>query len=318
MSQPNNAPRQLRLNIDLRTRRLKTTQALVLWVAGVPSAALLTLGVIVGFRGGAIRDAVLGVLIIGMAATVATGAVVASILLRREAELARLQSEFVSRVSHDLRTPLTSIQLFVETLQLGRAQDPAATRECLDGLAHETGRLLVMVDRLLEWARVESARRVYNPARASVRDLVDTALQSFEPLRVQGRVELVRVVPEELPDVEVDREAMIGALVNLLQNAYHYTPEQKRIAVRVSLKGDEVEIAVEDNGHGVAPSERRKIFERFYRGGAAKALGIKGTGLGLAMVRAVVEAHRGEIRVEDAKPTGAVFVVRLPISDDPR
>ena len=188
-----------RPGVDMRTRRLKRTTRLVIGVAGVPSAALLTLGVIVLMTGSAARDVVLGILIIGMAATVATGVVVASILLAREADLARMQSEFVSRVSHDLRTPLTSIRLFVETLQLGRAGNPDAARECLDALGTETERLLALVDRLLDWAKIESARRVYTPERASVSDVVEAALAAFEPLRVQGNVKLQRSIPEQLP-----------------------------------------------------------------------------------------------------------------------
>src|SRR5690242_19773013 len=160
------SPPPFRRGSDLRTRRLKTTTRLVLGVAGVPSAALLTLGIIVLFTGSAARDIVIGVLIIGIAATVATGTVVTSILLAREAELARMQSEFISRVSHDLRTPLTSIRMFVETLQLGRAKDPAVVSECLESLGSETERLLGMVDRLLDWARIESAQRIYEQRRA--------------------------------------------------------------------------------------------------------------------------------------------------------
>jgi two-component system phosphate regulon sensor histidine kinase PhoR len=309
----------MRRGADLRTRRLRRTTRLVLGVAGVPSAALLTLGVIVMVTGSAARDVVFGVLIIGMAATVATGVVVTSILLAREAELARLQSEFLSRVSHDLRTPLTSIRMFVETLQLGRAQDPDTTRECLETLANETDRLLAMVDRLLEWARIESARRVYTPHRANVKDIVDKALDSLEALRLQRAATIDRNVPETIPDVEVDAQAITDALVNLLQNAWHYTPdEDKRIGVTVRLDGDQVLIAVSDNGPGVTPSERSKIFERFYRGAAAKARRVAGTGLGLAMVRAVVAAHGGEVRVDANPGGGSVFTMALPIAESPR
>lgn len=310
--------RVARREMDLRTHRLKTTHRLVIGAAGVPSAALLTLGIIVWATGSAARDVVLGILIIGMAATVVTGVVVTAILLRREAELARLQSEFVSRVSHDLRTPLTSIRMFVETLQLGRATDPVAVQECLEALGKETARLLAMVDRLLEWARIESGRRVYTSRRASVESLVDAALTAFEPLRAQGRVTLVRDVPPGLPDVEVDPDAITEALVNLLQNAYLYTPGQKDIGIAVRVREDCVEISVRDNGPGVLPDEREKIFERFYRGAAARAQQVPGTGLGLAMVRAAVLAHRGTVRVEPNEPTGSVFTIALPIADRPR
>ena len=308
-----------RRGIDLRTRRLRTTTRLVLGVAGVPSAALLTLGIIVMATGYGARDVVFGILIMGMAATVATGVVVTSILLAREAELARLQSEFMSRVSHDLRTPLTSIRMFVETLQMGRASDPVTTRECLDALASETGRLLVMVDRLLDWARVESARRVYTSRRAAVKDIIDAALASFDSLRLQSDVTVTLDVPEKLPDVEVDAEAITGALVNLLQNAWYYTPESnKRIGLSVRIVDGEVHIAVSDNGPGVPSNERSKIFERFYRGAAAKALQVTGTGLGLTMVRAAVRAHRGTVRVDPNPGGGSIFTIALPIAETPR
>ncbi len=308
-----------RRGIDLRTRRLRTTTRLVLGVAGVPSAALLTLGIIVMATGYGARDVVFGILIIGMAATVATGVVVTSILLAREAELARMQSEFMSRVSHDLRTPLTSIKMFVETLQLGRAPDPVATRECLDALATETERLLVMVDRLLEWARIESARRAYTQRRASVREVIDGALKAFESLRLQGSVTLTRNVPDELPDIDVDADAITSALLNLLQNAWHYTPDNdKQIGLTVRVVGDKVEIAVSDNGPGVPASERSKIFERFYRGAAARARRVGGTGLGLAMARAIVGAHHGEVRVAPNPSGGSIFTIALPIAETPR
>lgn len=314
----NTSARTIKRGSDLRTRRLKTTHRLVIGVAGVPSAALLAVGILVMATGSAARDLVLGILIVGMAATVATGVVVTSVLLRREAELARMQSEFVSRVSHDLRTPLTSIRMFVETLSMGRALDPAATRECLDALSAETDRLLGMVERLLDWARIESARRVYAPRRASVASIVDAALASFEPQRVQGDVRVTREVPEDVPDIEVDPEAIVHALVNLVQNAYHYTPARKEIGVRVSVRDEQVEICVTDNGPGVAPSERNKIFERFYRGTAARTYNVRGTGLGLAMVRAVVNAHRGSVRVEPNEPKGSAFIIALPIAERPR
>jgi two-component system phosphate regulon sensor histidine kinase PhoR len=298
---------------------LKTTHRLVLGVAGVPSAALLTVGVVVMATGSAARDVVIGILVVGMAATIATGVVVTLVLLRREAELARLQSEFVSRVSHDLRTPLTSIRMFAETLQLGRAVDPTSSRECLDALSAETDRLLGMVDRLLDWAKIESARRMYTPQRAPVAGIVDAALSACEPLRVQGDVTLECALPDDVPDVEVDPDAIVDALVNVIQNAYHYTPEHgKVIGVGVVVEGDRVEISVKDNGPGVPSNERRKIFERFYRGAAARVRRVQGTGLGLAMVRAVVKAHRGDVRVENNLPTGSVFTISLPMADRPR
>jgi two-component system phosphate regulon sensor histidine kinase PhoR len=304
--------------IDLRSQRLRTTNRLVIYVAGVPSLALVSVGILVMATGTGRRDVIMGVLIMGMALTVATAVVVSSILLAREAELARLQSEFVSRVSHDLRTPLTSIKLFVETLQLGRVQDPETTRECLDALGRESDRLLSLVDRLLEWARIESAKRLYEPRRSRVVDVVDEALRGFESLRIQHEVTLVREVPEDLPDVDVDARAIVDALSNVLQNAVHYSSSPRRVTVRARLAHGMIEVSVADNGAGVSAGERKKIFEKFYRGSAARSGDVKGTGLGLAMVRAIVDAHRGSVRVEANSPQGSVFVLSLPLADMPR
>ncbi|MFO0557854.1 MAG: ATP-binding protein [Polyangiales bacterium] len=310
-------PPRIRLGIDLRSRRLRTTNRLVIYVAGVPSLALITVGILVMATGTGGRDVIMGILILGMALTVATAVVVSSILLAREAELARLQSEFVSRVSHDLRTPLTSIQMFVETLQLGRAKDPETTQACLDALGQETSRLLALVDRLLDWARIESARRIYEPRRCRVTAVIDEALEAFELVRIQSEVEVERDIPEGLPDIDVDAKAIVDALSNVLQNAARYSAPPRKVTVRARLVDGMVEVSVADNGPGVTPGERNKIFEKFYRGSAAKTQGIAGTGLGLAMVRAIVLAHRGTVRVEPNAPNGSVFILALPLADSP-
>lgn len=310
-------PPRIRLGIDLRSRRLRTTNRLVIYVAGVPSLALITVGIIVMATGTGGRDVIMGVLILGMALTVATAVVVSSILIAREAELARLQGEFVSRVSHDLRTPLTSIQMFVETLQLGRAKDPETTQACLDALGQETGRLLALVDRLLDWARIESARRIYEPRRCRASDVVNAALEAFEIVRIQGEIELTKDIPDGLPDIDVDAQAIVDALSNVLQNAARYSAPPRKITIGAKLVGDMVEVSVADNGPGIPANERGKIFEKFYRGTTARAMGIVGTGLGLAMVRAIVIAHRGTVRVESNTPNGSVFILALPLADAP-
>lgn len=310
-------PPRIRLGIDLRSRRLRTTNRLVIYVAGVPSLALISVGILVMATGERGRDVIMGILILGMALTVATAVVVSSILLAREAELARLQGEFVSRVSHDLRTPLTSIQMFIETLQLGRAKDPETTQACLDALTQESARLLALVDRLLDWARIESARRIYEPRRCRVAAVVDEALDAFELVRLQSEVEVERDVPDGLPDIDVDAKAIVDALSNVLQNAARYSSPPRKISVRARLVDGMVEVAVGDNGPGVTASERNKIFEKFYRGSAAKTQGVTGTGLGLAMVRAIVNAHHGSVRVEANTPKGSVFILALPLADTP-
>src|ERR1051325_1579658 len=147
-------------NISERLRRVIVL--ILLFVVG-PSALLLTIGISVLALSHAARDVVFGVLIVSIVATMGIGATATLVYLARAEALAKLQTDFVSKVSHDLRTPLTSIRMFVETLQLGRAGDPEKVQQCLDVMAVETERLTAMIDRLLAWGRMEAGRRIYAP-----------------------------------------------------------------------------------------------------------------------------------------------------------
>jgi two-component system, OmpR family, phosphate regulon sensor histidine kinase PhoR len=242
--------------------------------------------------------------VIGTAATLA--------VLYREAKVARLQTDFVNKVSHDLRTPLTSIRMFVETMQMGRLEDPARKAEALSIIAEETARLSSLINRLLDWARMESGKRRYDLKPVAVSDLLDDALSALEPALLQGPAEVSCKVTPGLPRVLADRSAMADALVNLLHNAHKYTGPQKRIALTAARNGDMVEIAVADNGPGVAAPDQKRIFDKFYRAKDAFDRSIEGSGLGLAMVKHIVEAHGGTIAVASAPGDGATFTISLP------
>ncbi len=263
--------------------------------------------------GQAKKDYVFGVLILSLCVTMIAGIIATFTYLRRGATLSRLQTEFVNKVSHDLRTPLTSIRMFVETLQLGRIGDATRIQQCLDVLAQETARLSAMIDRLLGWARMEAGKRSYQTERERVGDLVDTALASFEAQRLQGPpVEVVRDVSPDLPDVAIDLPAMSEALLNLLHNAYKFTGPQKRIEVRARSEGQTIAIAVQDNGPGIPLPEQQRIFEKFYRSEALANPAIEGSGLGLAIVQHIASAHGGAVTVESEPGQGATFTLYLP------
>src|SRR5262249_44994086 len=144
--------------------------------------------------------------------------------------------------------------------------DLVKTQQCLDVLAAETTRLTAMIDRLLAWGRMEAGRRSYVLAEESVADVVDGALAAFAPQTLQTPAQVERVLPPELPPVQVDLDAMSEALLNLLENAHRYTGAEKRIGVCCAQRRDEVAIAVSDNGPGVPLAEQRNIFQKFYRG----------------------------------------------------
>src|SRR5512142_876806 len=216
---------------DPRLTEIRRLVILVTVFVVVPTLLLLSVGVLVLVLGRAIQDFVFGVLILGLVLTMTAGIGAAFAYIKREASLAKLQTQFVSKVSHDLRTPLTSIRMFVETLQLGRANQPENRQQCLDVLSTETARLSTMIDQLLGWARMEAGKRVYQRETCQTSDIVDAALRAFEPQRLTHPVALECDIPAGVPSLFVDPGAIVEVLLNLLQNAHRYTSEVKRIAI---------------------------------------------------------------------------------------
>jgi len=283
----------------------------------VPAALMLAVGILILVYGSVARDYVFGGLILALVTTTVAGTAATLAVLYREAEVARLQTDFVNKVSHDLRTPLTSIRMFVETLQLGRISDPARQSEALEIIADETARLSSLINRLLDWARMESGRRSYQLRRQRVDGIVDAALQAFEPQRLAGNVEVTRSVEAGLPEVWADAQALTEALLNLLNNAHKYTGREKRIALIARKQGGAVLLTVQDNGPGIARREQKRIFDKFYRGEDPVTREIEGTGLGLAMVKHIVGAHAGKVSVESELGKGAAFTIALPAAEKP-
>lgn len=244
-------------------------------------------------------------------ATSIVGVVLMGRAIVQQVRLSRLQTDFVSNVSHELRTPLTSIRLFIETLQSGRVQDPEKVRECLDIVAQETDRLTRKIERVLSWARMEAGRRVYEMEPVRPADLVRTAMEAFRTQQLSGGADVQVDVPEDLPLVRGDVDALAEALLNLLSNARKYGGEGANIRVRGTADGRWVGIAVADDGPGIPASERKRIFEKFYRPDVLVSRRAEGSGLGLAIVRAIVQAHKGRVEVASEEGKGTTFTVRL-------
>jgi two-component system phosphate regulon sensor histidine kinase PhoR len=301
---------------DFYTSKIRLAVVLVLLFAALPGALLLTVGILMLVFGHQSKDIVFGVLILALAGTLGAGITFTFLYVRRATSLARLQTEFVQKVSHDLRTPLTSIRMFVETLHSGRLSDPDKIAECLDLLNKETGRLNNMVERLLKWASMEAGKRIYQPVHARPEEIIKRALEALSSqvalLRLDGKVDLETEIADHLPFVDVDVDAMVEALLNVLQNALRYTGTDKQIRLRCVKHEREVEITVGDNGPGIAPHEQRYIFQKFYRVADPANPNVEGTGLGLAMVHLIVSAHSRRVTVESAVGHGARFHIYLP------
>jgi two-component system, OmpR family, phosphate regulon sensor histidine kinase PhoR len=296
--------------------KLRRVYPLIIGFVIVPAGFMLTVGILILVFGSAARDYLFGGLILGLVVTTVIGAAATLAVLYREARVARLQTDFVNKVSHDLRTPLTSIRMFVETMQMGRLQEPARQAEALTIIAEETKRLSGLISRLLDWARMESGKRQYHRVPVAVSDLLDDALAALEPVLLQAPAAVSCKVEPGLPRVLADREAMADAIVNLLHNAHKYTGPSKRIALSAARRGERVEISVADNGPGVAAPEQKRIFEKFYRAKDPLHRTIEGSGLGLSMVKHIVEAHGGTVAVASVPGQGATFTVSLPAAPE--
>jgi signal transduction histidine kinase len=229
----------------------------------------------------------------------------------RELAAARIQSDFVSAVSHEFRTPLTSMRQFTEML----VEDENLPKEkrLTYHLAQEraTCRLSRLVESLLDFGRMEAGAHPYRLERLDVSQLVKSVVEEFKQETDSEDLMIEYSVPDDGPVVNGDSEALSQALWNLLDNAVKYSGENPVVRVEVET-GSQVAIRVHDQGFGISSSEKNRIIGKFVRGSSAKALGIKGTGIGLAMVKHIIDAHGGKVLIDSELSKGSTFTILLP------
>lgn len=231
----------------------------------------------------------------------------------RELAVTQLQSDFVSAVSHEFRTPLTSLRQLSEMLAGGRLVNENRRQRYYEAMAADSGRLQRLVEELLNFGRMETGAMRYRLDPLDAAEVVRSVAADFERQLDKGRVELS--MPETPCPVQGDRDALSLAVWNLLDNAFKYSPECATVRVEVARNGKHMAIAVRDQGVGIPRRERKKIFHRFERGAAAIASGRKGTGVGLAIVQHVAKGHRGEVRLESEPRHGSTFTLLLPAGE---
>ncbi|MEZ6185013.1 MAG: HAMP domain-containing sensor histidine kinase [Planctomycetota bacterium] len=243
--------------------------------------------------------------------------------VERSLELAKLKSDFLSNITHELKTPLTSIKMYGEMLAMGRPRAADKRKEYAEQIVLQSDRLQKLIEDILDYARAESGagETSYVLAEEDVADTVAEAIDLFRAsAKVRGFDLFVELPPvAELPPVDLDRDAIVRSVLNLLSNAVKYSGDGRYIRVRVTRDGqDWIAISVEDRGLGIEPNDLEKIFDRFYRAGDVETRAVSGTGLGLSLVDQIVRAHNGQITVESEKGAGSVFTVQLPIVPDYR
>jgi signal transduction histidine kinase len=229
----------------------------------------------------------------------------------RELDAARLQSDFVSAVSHEFRSPLTTLRQLTELLASGRIHDEARRRVYFDFLQKETGRLHSLVENLLDFGRMEAGRRQYRPEPSDLHELVREVVCEYQE-EISGSGYAFELAGSAAP-VRADREAIRRLVRNLLENAVKYSPECRTVWIETGLENGRAVLRVRDRGMGIAPQEQARVFDRFVRGQAAKEACIQGTGIGLAMVREIVKAHAGDVHLASELGRGSTFTVCLPL-----
>ncbi len=260
--------------------------------------------------------------------------------VRREMEVSRMKSEFVARVSHELKTPLASIRLFGEMLRDGRVADDAKRDQYQKVIVRESERLTRLIERVLGYARIERDELQLDKRSVAIDELVAETVTSFDADAAAKRVRIENAAPDGLPRVLADRDALAQVLWNLLDNARKYSADDAPIRVRLGVEIDQttrgampdsngspvdsaiggttrVVLTVEDEGPGIAPEDRERIFDLFQRGRDDMTRGVGGVGLGLTIAKHFVDAHGGSIDVESRPGEGSRFAVRLPAESSP-
>ncbi|HEX2675721.1 MAG TPA: HAMP domain-containing sensor histidine kinase, partial [Polyangiales bacterium] len=257
------------------------------------------------------RRRLLEMVLVGLSSVVViAGLFVILVAAERERRLSNLKSEFVANVSHELKTPLALVRMFGELLQSGRADTDEKRHQYLSIIVNESDRLNALIENVLDFAKVERGEAAYEFSPGHLAEPVSRAVEACR-VRAEREGVALELTLEPVPVLLLDERAVEIAVINLVDNALKYAPDGKRIAVSVRSAPDGAEVWVADAGPGIAAEDRKRIFQRFVRGKSSSGKQVRGSGIGLSLVKHIAEAHGGSVRIEDAEPRGAVFILRL-------
>jgi len=258
-------------------------------------------------------------LLIGMLVlAIAYGLFLTFRIVRRETEMAQLRADLVTHVSHDLKTPVSLIRMFAETLEMGRITDEAKRHEYYKIITQESERLSHLIDNFLDFSRIDAGKVRYQFQPCEVAPLVAQTLDAFQYQfdRLGFKVDLA--IQPDMPDVTLDPHAFRQALGNLLDNAIKYSGDRKMIRVEAMVWQEELRCRVADQGIGIDPTQTPRVFEKFYRVAWGEAQSPRGSGIGLTVVKHIAEAHGGKVVVESTPGQGSTFTLIIPLDPQRR
>jgi len=234
--------------------------------------------------------------------------------IRKEVELANIKSDFVSNVSHEIRTPLALISMFAETLEMDRAASEDKKKEYYSIIRHESDRLASIVNKILSFSKMEAGKISYDMKPANIAEVVEDILSTYDyHLKSQG-FNYKYSPGAELPLIEIDKNAVSEAVINLLDNAIKYSNGSKEIEVRLGREGNGIFVEIQDRGLGISFEEQKYIFDKFYRVPTGSVHNTKGTGLGLTLVSGIMRAHGGAVKLDSQPGVGSTFRLVFPLS----
>jgi two-component system phosphate regulon sensor histidine kinase PhoR len=258
------------------------------------------------------RRRVLEMVLVALSSLVViSGLIVIVVAAAQERRLANLKSDFVANVSHELKTPLSLVRMFSELLQSGRVENDEKRRQYLQIIVGESERLASLIENVLDFAKVERGRQAYHFVESNLGEVVTRAVDACRLRAEREHVEIALEIAHDLAPVRLDERALEIAVINLVDNAMKYAPDGGRIGVAVVAAPSALEIRVLDQGPGIAVEDRKRIFERFVRGKTTEGKQVRGSGIGLALVKHIAEAHGGRVWVEPNTPRGSVFVLSI-------
>jgi len=253
--------------------------------------------------------------ILTLIVVLAFGAFLLARTIVHEMDVLKIKSDFVSSISHEFKTPLTSIKALMERLVAGKVRDPGKMEQYFSIISQDTDKLTRLVSNLLDFSKIEEGKKEYAFSDTDIVPIVTEQVQAFKKKQVLTGPDIRLEINGEIPILWADADALSRALGNLLSNALKFTPPEK--AIRVSLSSDmgNVILEVEDEGTGIHPDDLGRIFEKFFQGRNALGPSVKGTGLGLTLVKHIVEAHGGRVLAETRLGRGSRFSMLFPIKN---